>query len=366
MRQLRIATIGDYQKWFSYFLMGTAQGSFLNGHLHYSIPIRQHYEEIENQLRYFRPHFVFCHMIFSENLAAMIKGDENAEWEQYTDRGETKMKKIESPIKRERFHEMLAKTRRQLGFKVLYQEGDAKRIPRYPHPITELVDLVLINSRQTEEYEKIFRVPTIHWPYFAMNLDAPQPSDNLFNAQMVFAGNMSPRNRGHLHYGRAEFLEGLKKHFNLKTFPNDNIKNTRFLSAEVASSAEVVLGINQGMNIPGYLDTRPFQYIGAGAFFFMDPSDAMNDFFQPTVHYVPYERHNVQSVRDWYNHYFKEHRDKVKEVRQTGFEYVQRWHTAAHRVKMAIDIAMGADPKNYPIYLNDIRATSLEDRLSNS
>jgi hypothetical protein len=33
MKQLRIATIGDWDKFFSYYLEGTMQGSILNEHL---------------------------------------------------------------------------------------------------------------------------------------------------------------------------------------------------------------------------------------------------------------------------------------------------------------------------------------------
>jgi len=187
MKQLRIATIGDYQKWFSYFLMGTGQGTFLNGHLHYSIPIRQKTIDIETQLKYFKPHIVFCHMIFSENLKD-ICGD---------------------LIEREHIHEMLAVNRKKLGFKVAYQEGDAKKNPRFPHNASEIIDLGLINSSLYKNYQSILQVPCIHWPYFALNQDKINISNKKFDYHAVFAGNSSSRPEGHLHYGRARFLEDL-------------------------------------------------------------------------------------------------------------------------------------------------------------
>lgn len=335
MRQLRIATIGDYQKWFSYFLMGTAQGSFLNGHLHYSIPIRQNPLEIETQLEYFRPHIVFSHMIFSENLKDYMTG---------------------KPEEREMFHDVLIRSRKNLGFKMIYQEGDAKLSPRYPYPVNELVDLALINSQQTEVFSALLRVPCIHWPYFALNQTEVSSGNNSFRFPVIFAGNVSA-NRGawHLHSGRYEFIHKLRNRVDVKIFPSETIKNTRFLSQEVASSAEIVLGINQGMRVPGYLDTRPFQYIGAGALFFMDPSPAMDLFFEPGVHYVPYARHSVEDFLSQREYYFVHNRDKVKEIRKEGFSYVQEHHSAKRRVQMAIDAVLGNDTTKYKIYLNDIR-----------
>jgi hypothetical protein len=333
MKQLRIATIGDYQQWFSYFLMGTAQGTFLNGHLHAAIPIRQQPIHIEEQLKYFKPHIVFCHMIFSENLNDLC--------------GEH--------IEREHIHQMLAVNRKKLGFKVAYQEGDAKKKPRFPYNASEIIDLGLINSSLYNNYQSILQVPCIHWPYFALNQDEFNTSERKFEYQAIFAGNASIRKEGHLHYGRARFLEDLGRRLTLKIFPDEKIGNTRFCSQEIAQSASAVIGINQGFNVSGYLDTRPFQYIGAGALFFMDPSPSMDLFFEPSVHYAPYKRHDQFDFMEKFEYYTEHHMDKNKEIRKAGFEYVQKWHSAKRRVQMVIDILLnGKEVSDYPIYLKEI------------
>jgi hypothetical protein len=286
-------------------------------------------------------------MIFSENLKDIVTGE---------------------PREREQFHEVLVRSRRKLGFKMIYQEGDAKLSPRYPYPVNELVDLTLINSQQTEIFSALLKVPCIHWPYFALNQTEMSPGDNLFRAPVVFAGNVSAgRRANHLHHGRYEFIEKLKKHVEVRVFPSENIKNSRFSSQDVAASAEIVLGINQGLHVRGYLDTRPFQYIGAGGLFFIDRSPAMDLFFEPEVHYVPYARHSVESFIETRQIYFTHQRDQVKQIRRTGFEYVQKWHTAQKRVQLAIGTVMGEDmSKTCPIYLNDIRGIEEDDFLSNS
>jgi spore maturation protein CgeB len=128
-------------------------------------------------------------------------------------------------------------------------------------------------------------------------------------------------------------------------------------------SASGILGINQGMDVPGYLDTRPWQYIGSGGLFFMDPSPAMDLFFEPDVHYVPYERHNVDDLIDKYQEMMK-HPEKNKSIRLEGFRYVQAHHTAKHRVQMVLDILAGKEIS--PIYLEDIRSKNKIEEDNNA
>jgi hypothetical protein len=334
---LRIATLGDFARWNSYYLQGTIQGSILNGALHCSIPIRQYVEDIESQINYFKPHILFCHMIFSENLTTLCRNDEP-----------------DKQIRRENIHQTLSKIRRRWGTKVVYQEGDAKKDPRYPYPATEIIDLGLINNSLFKVYGGLLKVPCIHWPYFALNQDEISIPDNSLRCQMAFTGNVSPRGSSHLHYGRYEFIEKLKKRLEFKAFPNESLGNTRFLTADLAVSASTILGIQQGFNVVGYLDTRPFQYIGAGALYFHDKSPAMDLFFEEGKHYVGYNRFDVDSVVEKYYYYMKDNRELGNKIREEGFRYVQAHHTAKHRVKMVIDILEGKDVK-HPIYLNDIR-----------
>jgi hypothetical protein len=330
MKQLRIATIGDFSRWFSYYLMCTTQGSILNGHLHYSIPIRQSADDIQQQLNYYKPHIIFGHMLFSENLSDMSGRD----------------------LPREKLHYVIVKSRKKWGTKVIIQEGDAKNEPRYPYPISSLVDLCLVNSRRYNHFSEVYKVPCIHWPYFALNQESISDGDNMFRYKVIFAGNVSVRNEGHLHFGRSQFISELSRHIEVKIFPDENVGNTRFCTADVAVSSNAILGIQHGQRVDGYVDTRPFQYCGAGALYFHSENTALNQFFRPGYHYVPYEHMNVQSFLNNYNYYMVENREAGNKIRQQAFEYTQKYHTAKHRIKMALDVLDGKEaPK---IYLEDL------------
>ncbi|MCK9371461.1 glycosyltransferase [Candidatus Dojkabacteria bacterium] len=329
MQQLRIATIGDFQKWHSYYLAGTVQGSILNGHLHYSISIRQGPENIEQQLNYYKPHVLFCHMLFSENLKD-IEGDN---------------------LNREDLHQVIMKAKRKWGTKIIIQEGDAKLEPRFPYPVDALVDLCLVNSRRYKEFSDILRVPCIHWPYFALNQESINIPNSSFGYNLVFTGNISRRNEGHLHFGRAEFITELSNRIDIKIYPDDKFGNTRFSTAEIAASCNAILGIQHGMHVDGYLDTRPFQYCGAGALYFHSECSAINQFFKPGCHFVQYEHMRPDSFMNKYN-YYMEHPELGNKIRQQAFEYTQKYHTAKHRIKMALDVLEGKEPAK--IYLKDL------------
>lgn len=329
MKQLRIATIGDFQKWFSYYLMGITQGSILNGHLHYSIPIRQSVRDIEAQINYYKPHIIFGHMLFSENLTFMNGED--------------------YPISE--LHYIIRKMKRKWGIKVIAQEGDAKAEPRLPQPISDLIDLCLVNSKRYPRFSEVYQVPCIHWPYFALNQETISEKERRFRQHVVFTGNVTKRIEGHLHHGRHEFLEKLNNRVRLKIFPDAHTGNTRFCSAAIAASANAVLGIQHGFHVDGYLDTRPFQFCGAGGLYFHSDCDAIKQFFIPNYHYVPYEHMNADSFMEQYNRYMRDYK-RANLIRQQAFEYTQKYHTAKHRIQMALDALEGKELSK--IYIKDL------------
>jgi spore maturation protein CgeB len=111
------------------------------------------------------------------------------------------------------------------------------------------------------------------------------------------------------------------------------------------------LGIHQGHNIHGYLDTRPFQYCGAGALYFHDRNDAIEQFFQKGIHYVEYGKFNVEDFTEKFN-YYQENKQAGKDIRRQAFEYCQKHHNSKVRIQQAIDTIEGRKP--YPLYIQGL------------
>ena len=118
----------------------------------------------------------------------------------------------------------------------------------------------------------------------------------------------------------------------IKTFPTKETGNTRFQTAELASSANTVLGVQMGKNIKGYQDVRPFQYIGAGALYFHDKHESMDMFFDDKKHYVSYEANNTSDLIEKYNYYMNDRREYMK-IRINGFNFCQKHHSTKQRVE---------------------------------
>jgi hypothetical protein len=168
----------------------------------------------------------------------------------------------------------------------------------------------------------------------------------------VFAGNVSKRNEGHLHHGRSEFITELSRRIDIKIFPDDKFGNTRFSTADIAASCDAVLGIQHGLHVDGYLDTRPFQYCGAGGLYFHSECDAINQFFRPEYHFIQYQHMNVDSFMGKYDQYVRGDKEAVNKIRQQAFDYTQKYHTAKHRIADVINVLDGKLPSK--IYLKDL------------
>jgi hypothetical protein len=307
-RQLRVVGLGNYGEYYSYFLLGIMQGTFLNGHLFRAVPLfGQSLNQVYEQVTWFKPHIVMCHMIFN-------KQPHN-------------QKDVLNMMKKIRGH----------GTKVYYHAGDARPTPRFEGNITSCVDAALCNHNLMEKYQNIWQVPCYYWPYQGLNQNNIVPVESKFNCSVGFAGSLADNVH---HSPRARFINGLKQHIEVKCFPTPDSGNTRFQTAEFSSSANVILGYQMGLDIPGYIDVRPWQHVGAGALFFQDrcADNRMNKFFKEGVHYVAFERDNVQDFVSKYNYYVNEFPEKAMQIKQTGFDYVQNYHSSKNRMESVFSL----------------------------
>ncbi|MFA5024995.1 MAG: glycosyltransferase [Candidatus Shapirobacteria bacterium] len=311
MRQYRIAVLGKWETYISYFLMGSLQGAFLNGGLGIPISIEKNSpNEIWNQLNFFKPHAVLAHTIFDRrpNIGELF--------------------------------EVFRKYRRH-GGKVFYHAGDARTEPRYPKAINDIVDYVLLNHWPMIPAYNVWKIPTIHWPYAALAQEEIAKPSALYVCDLGFAGSLE--NNQH-HAPRAKFIQALKSKVSIKIFPTPETGNTRFQTPEFAASAKGCLGFQMGLNMPLYQDVRPFQLCGAGALYFHDKHPSMDKFFKDGIHYVGFERDNVE---DFYNKwtYYLNNPEEANKIRKEAFRYCQEHHSYKERMRGIINILEGKEYK---------------------
>lgn len=319
-RQWRVVALGDWNGYLSYFLLGVQEGAIRCGAWFRGIQlVGQDVRAIEDQLSFVKPHLILAHMIFNSRQIPM-----------------------------EQIHNLLRETKKKYGTTIAYHAGDAREIPRYPHPIDDIVDLALVNHMALEKFKSIWRVPCFHWPYPCLHQSDIGPFDKRYACDLAFTGALAEAS--HIHHGpRSLFLERLDRvGLRATVFPNEWSGNTRMQTAELAASARGVLGVQMGLSIPGYQDVRPFQYIGAGAVYFHDMADQMRLFFRPGIHYIEYVSGDESDfIRQWgvYNNSTK--------IRKEGFKFCQQWHSAEARMQFVFDLLNGKTNKPR-IYLEDV------------
>jgi hypothetical protein len=286
-------------------------GAILNGAAFRPIFLYQPIAEIESQLKAFRPQILMTHMLLG------------------------------NPFHRvQALLELLWNLKKLWDMKVVVHMGDPRMEIRYPQAIDPAVDFALLNHKLTDLFSSVWRVPCYHWPYFTFTQsEIASPVDQL-RTELLFTGRLRLVDPLHMHYGRCEFVKAIKEKLNVTVFPNEEISDTRFMTPELSAGAEAVLGISFGANVEGYVDTRPFQYIGAGAVFMHDVVPGIKQFFVPGEHFIPYATREVGDVVDKF-----QDRASYGDIRRRGFEYCQRYHTEQIRMRYVIDLAMGREPE---------------------
>ena len=312
MKQLRIVGLGDYANYYSYFTYGVLEGAIRCGAWFRPVHLFQTLDDVKSQIDFFKPHIILAHCIFNRR-----------------------------PHKREDVFQLLSDFRRKYGTKIYYHMGDARAEPRYPHDISPFVDGALVNNLELDKWSSIWGVPCIHWPYMALYQKAMAEPDDRFFADVVFTGSLGAKEGYHAE--RTSFIDELKELLNVKTYPDEVWGNSRFLTAEVSSSSKAVIGTQMGGGVEGYVDVRPWQYIGAGALYFHERHPSMDYYFREDYHYVAFTE--IEEFLNKYNWYL-DHPVAAKAVRAAGFEYCQKWHNTMHRMNRVLNLYDDMEP--YP------------------
>jgi hypothetical protein len=311
VKQYRFVILGKWEQYLSYFLMGSFQGAFLNGALARDVSLdRGNINEIWEQINFFKPHAILAHTIFDR------------------------------VPHREQLFGLLRKARK-FGAKVFYHAGDARPSPRFPQSISDIVDYALINHWPPMKDYSIWKVPCVYWPYMALNQDEMSSPIEIYKCDLAFTGGLAANQH---HTPRANFIKQLQNNISVKVFPTPETGNTRFQTPELSASAKAILGFQMGLDVTGYQDVRLWQYCGAGALYFHDTHPVVERFFRSGVHYIGFERDNIQDFIDKYNYYVVNHPEEGNKIRQQAFEHTQKYHSSKERMYQVIRILEGKEP----------------------
>lgn len=221
----------------------------------------------------------------------------------------------------------------KVGTRFIHTLNDARVVDRYMDDISEYIYMAFVGNRACiEECKKAWNIPVFYSPYSSMTYDSiGKPSQDLSIQDMVFTGSPTA------HQDRWSFIQKLQKRSKIKIFHTQSNNDLRHRSHTLSISAKCILGLCTGYDIDGYIDVRPFQYLGSGAFMIIRKFKGMSNIIPEDI-YIPfngYSENDADFVVSEFNKW------KVKDtmpMRKSAFDFIQKYHSSKVRLKDIIDV----------------------------
>lgn len=304
---------------YSWFYLTTKQGLELNGYNVKSIDFKTTpLDKVEEKLFEIEPDILFTHLSFHGH----------------------------QPI--EEILGIYENLREYCGTKIIHTLGDARPSARFDGNISYSFDIALVNQiKNLNKFEKHWKIPCYYWPYSSLTYDkTAEPVRQLSFSDPVFTGHPGA------HQDRSSFIRRLQGIMKIKIFETQSSNDMRHNTPELAASAKCILGLctGYGNDIYGYVDVRPFQYLGTGAFMIMRKYPVMDEIFPQDI-YVGFDNYNDPlKVKKLFE---KWSRKDTSEMRQKAFNFIQKYHSCKVRLRHTLELIEGKR-NNIPVLLKDL------------
>lgn len=301
---MKCVILGNTKLNYSWFVLTYRQGLKLNGIETRDIDYKSNkLGVIKNKLLEYKPEYVFTHLSFHAQV---------------------------NPISK--VLQMYEDVYKQVGTKFIHTLNDARRHDRYMEDISHAFHCAFVGNYEVlENAQKAWNIPVFFAPYSSMTYhDMADVMPVLRFKEAVFTG--SPGS----HKDRADFIKKLQKYMKLKIFQTQSSEDMRKHTPQLSASAWAILGLCTGYDIDGYIDVRPFQYMGTGAVMISRKFKGMDDIIPPDLYYPfsTYDEKDAKRVADIYrNKCFRKENNKM---RKKAFKYIQQNHSSSVRLKQII------------------------------
>jgi hypothetical protein len=293
---MRSLMLGDCDHYASPYMRGVAQAMKLLGHDHAEVSVRQSPRTIEERIKLWRPDLLWTHMLLWPPAGSPAVSDLVAI--------------VEAAAAR--------------GARVVIHDGDAKQKTRYPHNISTWCSLALVNHG----YDRTaWGVPTLRWPYFAPVQESMAEPVEEMRCELFFAGTAG----GGIYAARTALVEAIRARGVKVRTPAPGF-NTIDRTAEIAASSDAVLGFGRP-DVPAWVDTRCFQYPGAGGILLHDD---VQGYLEPWQHFVPYASGDADSIVDALERLRALKDEGRMALRRRAFRFVQEHHSSVARVRQVL------------------------------
>ena len=299
--------LGNTKLNYSWFVLTYRQGLKLNGVETFDIDYKSTpLNNIKQTILQIKPDVIFTHLSFHPHIH-------------------------QTPTILEFFKDIKSK----IPTKVVHTCNDARTHDRYMGDLRDVFDVAFVGTYpMVLNCQKAFKIPVAYMPYSSLTYDYAYPrwkedyAPDLAFQNPVFTGSPNAHRTGWAD-NRAEFIEKLQQIMKIKIFKTQSGEDLRARTPELSVSAKCILGLCVGYEIEGYMDVRPFQYLGTGAFMIMRKYNDMEKYI-PDDLYVPFDTYKKPMiVKELWNKWKNEN---TMEMREKAFQYVQFHHSSKKRI----------------------------------
>lgn len=289
---------------YSWFVLTYTQGLRLNGaEVHYIDWKSNSLQEIKQKIISLKPDVVFTHLSFHFNLRPT----------------ETVLQLQRDIIK-------------ETGTRFIHVTMDARQDDRYMGNISDAFHMAFVgNFEMLERGKKAWGIPAYYSPYASLNYDKmANIAPDLMFKQAIFTGGYAT------HPDRKSFLDRLSKKIPVKMFATQSAQDLRNRTPELSVSTKLILCLCTGYNIDGYIDVRPWQYLGTGGCCTIRRFKRMDDLI-PRDLYWGFDSYNDNAVNEVAEYYQRALVEDTSNMRKKAFDYIQQNHSAKVRLKEILE-----------------------------
>lgn len=220
------------------------------------------------------------------------------------------------------------------GIFMIHTLSDARKKPRYNGDISEGFNMAFTSQLENlEKFKNAWKVPTFFWPYSSLTRDfISDPVEKYSFEHPIFTGTTIA------HWDRRDFIKRLKNVMPILTIETKSEGDKRHVTPELSSSAKCILGLCTGYDIGGYIDVRPFQYLGCGAFMISRKFKWQEKILPDDIHILFHSYKDPMVVKDLWKEWKKKN---TMPMRKKAFEFMQRYHSSKVRMENTLKVIEG-------------------------
>jgi len=211
--------------------------------------------------------------------------------------------------------------------------NDARTQDRYMGSVEGAYQVAFVGTYPlATNCQAAWKIPVHYMPYSSLCYDSmAKPDPALAFQSPVFTGSPGAHRTGWAD-NRAKFIMDLQRIMTISIFKTQSAGDLRSKSHVLSASARCILGLCVGYEIPGYIDVRPFQYLGSGACMIMRTYPNTDWILPEDLYYSidGYDMSDAYLVKGFHEEILK---TDTTAMRKNAFQYIQEQHSC--KVRMA-------------------------------